>query len=182
MLLCKEHNNILLDSTWIIRRTETKIYYIKYQFLDSDEYLLLVTDLCLVWFEHGNHVRMKQNARQLLGMEFKDRAASMLIFNKIKTTLGDSVHDCRIQREKDQLKLFLPLEKGDIAALSWVFNCRVLDQDNEDNDYLSGPQVILRHFIVPSQTIVNYFTENILGNILVTPFFSSSFSSTNGFV
>lgn len=180
MLLSKEHNNILSESAaWIIRRIDTQIYYIKYKFLASNEYLLLVTDLCLVWFEHGDHVRMKQDAKQELGMEFKDRAASLLIYNKIKTNLGESINECDIKKEENSLKLFLPLEKGDIAALSWVFNCALLQQVNQDHDYLSGPQVIHDYFILPSQSIVNYFTENILGKLFYH--YTASLSCINNF-
>lgn len=165
MLLSKEHFQILTNATWVIRRTEKSVYYIKYAFMTNDEYLFLVTDLCLVWFEHGNHERIQHNVKEQLGMACKDRAASILMYRKIKSYFEQGVLDCRLHVEPGHLKLFLPLEKpsGDIAALTWVFHCRVLDAENT-KEGMTGPQVIFQYFILPSQAIVNYFTEKLTGN------------------
>ncbi|KAI9271094.1 Quinolinate phosphoribosyl transferase [Helicostylum pulchrum] len=162
------------ECPWIMRRNENKIYYFKYKFTETNEYLFLLTDLCLVWFEHGTFERMKQDALQELGMEIKDTAAMDIILNRIKATLAAKVLDFDIKTATGHVKVHLPLEKciqSDIATLSWVFHCTLLDQENQSKDYLSGPQFILQHFIIPSQTIINYFTENVLGK----PFFFSFF-------
>lgn len=170
MLISLQHDKDLLECPWIIRRSENKIYYCKYKFTERNEYLFLLTDLCLVWFEHGTFERMKQDALQELGMEIKDTAAMDLILNRVKATLAAKVLDFDIKTATGHVKVNLPLEKciqSDIATLSWVFHCTLLPQENESKDYLSGPQFILQHFIIPSQTIINYFTENVLGK----PFF-----------
>lgn len=163
MLLSQEHFEKLRNTAWVIHETN-KVYYIKYEFLPNDEYLFLVTDLCLVWFEHGHHEQIQVTVKEQLGMECKDQAASMLMYKKIKSFLPDGIHKCRVKQEPRHIKFFLPLEKGDIAALTWVFNCELLDQDDTGLDNaLTGPKVIYHYFIVPSQTIVNYFTEKVLG-------------------
>lgn len=170
MLISTHHDEALLDCPWITLRAENKIYYIKYKFLDSNEYLILLTDLTLVWFEHGNFERMKQDALQELSMEIRDEPAAILFLNRIKTALtNNKASDCRIQHAQGHLKLHLPLEKNleqSIATLFWIFHCSLLDQENQSLDFLSGPQFILQHFIIPSQTIINYFTENVLGTCL----------------
>jgi hypothetical protein len=169
MLISAFHNEKLLDQSWILRRSDNKTYYMKYQFINSDtdqEYILLITDLCLVWYEQGNFDRIRENAEEL-NIEVRNKETAKNLLKRIQTAFEENAKRCKIQRSSEDVKVHLSLNKQDqtneISALSWVFDCRVLDQISEEEGFLSGPQVIFQHFIIPSQTVVNYFTENVLG-------------------
>lgn len=166
MLLNNLHHKKLLNVPWIIRRVENKAYYIKYIF-EENEYVVLVTDLCLVWLEHGDYRRIQRNAKvQNIDIESEKEAIAVLI--RLKQLFLDSISRCSVKKEAGKLKLHCKPSSSQIQnrinTLSWVFNCELLDQETKNDDALSGPQVIYDHFIQPSQAIVNHFTENMSGN------------------
>lgn len=168
MLLDTLHHKKLLNEAWTIRRVDNKTYYIKYIF-EENEYVILVTDLCLVWFEHGDYKRIQQNAKvQNIDIEAKREAVALLV--RLKQLFLESISRCSIKKEVGKLKLHCKLTvsqiRNRINTLSWIFDCELLDQETTNDDALSGPQVIYDHFIQPSQAIVNHFTENMSGKIL----------------
>lgn len=168
MLLDTLHHKKLLNEAWTIRRVDNKTYYIKYIF-EENEYVILVTDLCLVWFEHGDYKRIQQNAKvQNIDIESKREAVALLV--RLKQLFLESISRCSIKKEVGKLKLHCKLTvsqiRNRINTLSWIFDCELLDQETTNDDALSGPQVIYDHFIQPSQAIVNHFTENMSGKIL----------------
>jgi hypothetical protein len=170
MLISNKHDEELLNIPFTIRRSDNVTYYMKYRFdNEKKEYLLLVTDLCLVWFEHGDFTRLKHNAEKELNMEVKTSEAAYNLLQKIQLAFEENATRCQLVREKGHVKVHLPLDrqqKTEITVLNWIFDCRQLDQEanvDEQGGWKTGPQVIFHHFIVPSQTIVNYFTENVLG-------------------
>ncbi|KAL7311932.1 nicotinate-nucleotide diphosphorylase (carboxylating) [Mucor circinelloides] len=163
MLLDTLHHKKLLNEAWTIRRVDNKTYYIKYIF-EENEYVILVTDLCLVWFEHGDYKRIQQNAKvQNIDIESKGEAVALLV--RLKQLFLESISRCSIKKEVGKLKLHCKLTvsqiRNRINTLSWIFDCELLDQETTNDDALSGPQVIYDHFIQPSQAIVNHFTENM---------------------
>ncbi|CAO3639589.1 unnamed protein product [Mucor hiemalis] len=87
MLLSNDEHEKLLDCPWLKRSWEGKDYYYKYNIDIPDEYLLLITDMTIVWFEHGNHERMKESAETELKMELSDREASSSLLKRIKPVL-----------------------------------------------------------------------------------------------
>lgn len=168
MLLDTLHHKKLLNEAWTIRRVDNKTYYIKYIF-EENEYVILVTDLYLVWFEHGDYKRIQQNAKvQNIDIEAKREAVALLV--RLKQLFLESISRCSIKKEVGKLKLHCKLTvsqiRNRINTLSWIFDCELLDQEITNEDALSGPQVIYDHFIQPSQAIVNHFTENMPGKIL----------------
>lgn len=165
MLLDTLQHKKLLNEAWIIRRAENKTYYIK-RIFEENEYVIFITDLCLVWFEHGDYKRIQQNAKlQNIDIESKREAAAVLV--RLKQLFLESLSRCMIQKEAGKLKLHckptISQIQNRINTLSWIFNCELLDQETTNGDALSGPQVIYHHFIQPSQAIVNHFTENMSG-------------------
>ncbi|OAD05738.1 hypothetical protein MUCCIDRAFT_182767 [Mucor lusitanicus CBS 277.49] len=163
MLLDTLQHKKLLNEAWIIRRAENKTYYIK-RIFEENEYVIFITDLCLVWFEHGDYKRIQQNAKlQNIDIESKREAAAVLV--RLKQLFLESLSRCMIQKEAGKLKLHckptISQIQNRINTLSWIFNCELLDQETTNGDALSGPQVIYHHFIQPSQAIVNHFTENM---------------------
>lgn len=163
MLLDTLHHKKLLNEAWIIRRAEKKTYYIKHIF-EENEYVILITDLYLVWFEHGDYKRIQQNAKvQNIDIESKREAAAVLV--RLKPLFLENLSRCMIQKDSSRLKLHckptISQIQNRINTLSWIFNCELLDQQTTHDDALSGPQVIYDHFIQPSQAIVNHFTENM---------------------
>lgn len=169
MLISTLYNDKLLDQSWIISRSDNKTYYLKYQFLDSQEYIILITDLCLAWYEHGTFERIKQNAEQEQGIEIKTKEAARILLKKIQTAFEQGANRAKITRSTQHVKVHLSVNTNEkqqqygINALSWTFDCQLLDQSSNEEGQLSGPEVIFQQFIMPSQTIVNYFTENVLG-------------------
>ncbi|KAL9540486.1 hypothetical protein MBANPS3_009653 [Mucor bainieri] len=163
MLLDTLHHKKLLNEAWVIRRVENKTYYIKHIF-EENGYVILITDLCLVWFEHGDFKRIQHNAKvQNIDIESEKEAAAVLV--RLKELFLESLSRCRIQKEAGKLKLHckptISSIQNKINTLSWIFICELLNQETPNNDALSGPQVIYDHFIQPSQAIVNHFTENM---------------------
>lgn len=167
MLISNDEHQKLLGCPWMTKNSEGRVYYYKYNVDIPDEYLLLITDLNVVWFEHGNHERMKESAEKELRMELPDKEASSSLLQRIKPVFIEKVHRCPFQRIPGHIKILLPLEdlasKGEITRFSWVFDCRILDQDPERHGYLTGPQVLSYYFRLPGQTIVNFFMTNKKG-------------------
>lgn len=167
MLLSNDEHEKLLDCPWLKRSWEGKDYYYKYNIDIPDEYLLLITDMTIVWFEHGNHERMKESAETELKMELSDREASSSLLKRIKPVFEEKIHRSQFQRIPGHIKIRLPLEdkasKGEITRFSWVIDCRILDQEPERRGYLTGPQVIAYYFLFPSQSIVNFFMTHMKG-------------------
>ena len=167
MLLSREDNEKLSLRSWIIKRSEGKVYYMKYTFDTPKEYSILITDLCLVWYERGDYKRIIENAENDLRMELADDKVIKTLLDRIKTTFEERALRCKIERFPGQVKVTIPLQdaksKYEITQLYWPFNCGLLAQEPERHGWLTGPQVIYQQFILPSQAIVNHYTENILG-------------------
>ncbi|CEP15635.1 hypothetical protein [Parasitella parasitica] len=163
MLLDTLHNEKLLNVPWTIRRVENKTFYIKYMF-EEKEYVTLVTDLRLVWFEYGDFERIQQNAR-VQNIDIESEKEAIAVLTRLKQLFIDSISRCSIKKEVGKLKLHCKPSMSQIQnrinTLSWIFNCELLDPETVNDNALSGPQVIYEHFIQPSQTIVNHFTENM---------------------
>ncbi|KAI7903822.1 uncharacterized protein BX663DRAFT_505343 [Cokeromyces recurvatus] len=169
MLLSIEHHQELLNVGWEIRRIENKPYYIKHIFKEK-EYMILITDLCLVWFEHGNFKRIQQNAR-IPNIDIETEKESMTLLVRVKKLFLDK-NNVRtlIQKKSNQLLVhckpvvnqYRRNEQYNIVnAFLWIFHCDLLDQQGTNDKFKSGPQIIFEHFIQPIQAIVNYFTENL---------------------
>ncbi|KAI9485723.1 MAG: hypothetical protein EXX96DRAFT_546213 [Benjaminiella poitrasii] len=173
MQLSNIHHQELLNIEWKIRRIDNKTYYLKSIFKEKG-YLILITDLRLVWFEHGNFKRIQQNAKvPNIDIETEKEAIALLV--RVRKLFSDSESRTTIQRDSSQLLINCKpavsqyrneQQNSIINAFSWTFHCELLNQQaTEDGSFKTGPQVIYDHFIQPSQAIVNYFTENMLGTI-----------------
>jgi hypothetical protein len=168
MLLHISDHRKLFQIPWTLCRDDNKTYYIKYLF-EEKQYFMLVTDLCLVWYEHGNYKRIQQNAA-LPNVDIESEQEAMAILVRVKKTFLGNIARCSMKKEPGLLKVsckpqYPRTQPSDmqINDISWVFNCDLLDQDTTSAEYLSGPRVIFENFIMPSQSIVNYFAENLSG-------------------
>jgi hypothetical protein len=142
----------------------------KYIF-EEKEYFMLVTDLCLVWYEHGNYKRIQQNAK-LPNVDIESEKEAIAILVRVKKSFLENIARCSMKKETGKLLVsckpkYSRAQPNDmqINDISWIFNCDLLAQDTAMHEYLSGPRVIFENFIMPSQSVVNYFTENLPGTI-----------------
>ncbi|OBZ87138.1 hypothetical protein A0J61_04810 [Choanephora cucurbitarum] len=162
MLLSERYHKLLIDRPWHILRANSQVYYLKYLF-EEHEYLILITDLRLVWFELGDYKRIQRNAQvPSIDIETEREAATVLV--RVRTLFEENLTRLKIDREPSVLKLNChPQQTKKITTFSWVFNCDLLAQQKsqeEENDK-TGPDVIFDHFILPSQTIVNHFIDKM---------------------
>ncbi|KAI8642644.1 Quinolinate phosphoribosyl transferase [Parasitella parasitica] len=142
---------------------ENKTYYVKYMF-EENEYAVLVTDLRLVWFEHGDFKRIQQNGK-VQSIDIESEKEAIAVLTRLKQLFIDSISRCSIKKEASKISLHCKPSMSQIQnrinTLSWIFKCELLDQESISDDALSGPEVVYEHFIQPSQAIVNHFTENM---------------------
>lgn len=183
MLLPISHHKKLSKLPWDLRRDGNKTYYMKYIF-EEKEYFMLVTDLYLVWYEHGNYKRIQQNAK-LPNVDIETEQEAIAILVRVKKSFSENISRCSMKKEPGQLQVsckprFSRTQSNDmqINDISWIFNCDLLAQDTVMSEYLSGPRVIFENFIMPCQSVVNYFTENLPGTIL---FFTAIFFLSDPF-
>ncbi|KAI8336042.1 hypothetical protein BD560DRAFT_413981 [Blakeslea trispora] len=161
MLLSDRHHRLLSNRPWNIIRANNQVYYLKYLF-EKQEYLILITDLRLVWFELGDYKRIQHNAQvPSIDIETEEEAATVLV--RVKALFQENLTRLEISREQSVLKLnCCPQQTKKISTFSWVFNCDLLDQQKSQQETSkTGPEVIFDHFILPSQTMVNHWIDEI---------------------
>lgn len=161
MVLSASFNEKLLKERWVIRRVRNVTYYIKSIF-ETEEYFMLITDLREAWFEHGDFKRIQQNALlPRIDIETKSEASALLV--RVKQLFLDNWNKCDIKQVKEEMQIICDKSQHNakVNTLCWIFHCSQLSRQ----EGISSAQVIFDHFIQPSQAIINYFTDNLSGNI-----------------
>ncbi|KAL4212059.1 nicotinate-nucleotide diphosphorylase [Rhizopus microsporus] len=133
-------------------------YCIKYLF-GQDYYLMLVSDLRLVWFEVGTFEHIQMGAKKSHNIVIEERQEVVVLLHRLKSMIIKRLKSSVIKNNDNKVLEIHCREIKDekqLNVLSWVFSCEMVDQVSTRPDELTGPDIIYREFTAPSLSIVNH--------------------------
>ncbi|CAO3679764.1 hypothetical protein G6F70_002576 [Rhizopus microsporus] len=155
MLIKKAYYDQLANVPWtLIDHT----YCIKYLF-GQDYYLMLVSDLRLVWFEVGTFEHIQMGAKKSHNIVIEERQEVVVLLHRLKSMIIKRLKSSVIKNNDNKVLEIHCREIKDekqLNVLSWVFSCEMVDQVSTRPDELTGPDIIYREFTAPSLSIVNH--------------------------